>query len=121
TRSPTSSSDHWHRSHSPDSDKDCMKLLSTEESLQVRKETTRRQRIEVEQRRRDDLRDVYSKLKDQLPASKQRSSKVSLLVRATSHIVDLNSEHKMLKERVASLENKIQRLQTMNEKLSSGS
>lgn len=46
-----------------------------------RKEATRRQRIEAEQRRRDELRDGYAKLKDSLPVSNQKSSKVSLLER----------------------------------------
>lgn len=46
-----------------------------------RKEATRKQRIEAEQRRRDELRDGYAKLKDVLPVSNQKSSKVSLLER----------------------------------------
>jgi hypothetical protein len=49
-----------------------------------RKEATRRQRIEAEQRRRDELRDGYAKLKDALPVSNQKSSKVSLLERGPS-------------------------------------
>lgn len=51
-----------------------------------RKEATRRQRIEAEQRRRDELRDGYAKLKDVLPVSNQKSSKVSLLERGTTYI-----------------------------------
>ena len=47
----------------------------------TRKEATRRQRIEAEQRRRDELRDGYARLKDVLPVSNQKSSKVSLLER----------------------------------------
>lgn len=46
-----------------------------------RKEATRRQRIEAEQRRRDELREGYARLKDVLPLSNQKSSKVSLLER----------------------------------------
>lgn len=46
-----------------------------------RREEIRRQRIESEQRRRDELRDGYRKLKEVLPASNQKSSKVSLLDR----------------------------------------
>lgn len=49
-----------------------------------RKEATRRQRIEAEQRRRDELRDGYAKLKEVLPISNQKSSKVSLLERGLS-------------------------------------
>jgi hypothetical protein len=46
-----------------------------------RKEATRKQRIEAEQKRRDELRDGYAKLKDVLPVSNAKSSKVSLLER----------------------------------------
>jgi len=46
-----------------------------------RREEIRRQRIESEQRRRDELRDGYRRLKDALPVSNQKSSKVSLLDR----------------------------------------
>ena len=46
-----------------------------------RREEVRRQRIESEQRRRDELRDGYRRLKDALPVSNQKSSKVSLLDR----------------------------------------
>ena len=49
----------------------------------TRKEATRRQRIEAEQRRRDELREGYARLKDVLPVSNQKSSKVSLLERGT--------------------------------------
>lgn len=46
-----------------------------------RREEIRRQRIESEQRRRDELRDGYRRLKEVLPVSNQKSSKVSLLDR----------------------------------------
>jgi len=52
-----------------------------------RRETIRKQRIESEQRRRDELRDGYARLKDTLPASNQKSSKVSLLDRGKDHLV----------------------------------
>lgn len=51
-----------------------------------RKEATRKQRIEAEQRRRDELRDGYAKLKDVLPVSNSKSSKVSLLERGTFYL-----------------------------------
>lgn len=54
-----------------------------QEIAHSRKEATRRQRIEAEQRRRDELRDGYARLKDVLPVSNQKSSKVSLLERGT--------------------------------------
>ena len=50
-------------------------------SNDMRREEIRRQRIESEQRRRDELRDGYRRLKDALPVSNQKSSKVSLLDR----------------------------------------
>jgi len=47
-----------------------------------RKESTRRQRIEAEQRRRDELREAYAELKDVLPAKlSQKSTKIDLLKR----------------------------------------
>src|SRR5712691_3941917 len=63
---------HWHNGRYPPSDK------SSDPS---RGEEIRRQRIESEQRRRDELRDGYRRccrLKDALPISNQKSSKVSL-------------------------------------------
>ncbi|KAJ7936206.1 hypothetical protein B0H13DRAFT_2453043 [Mycena leptocephala] len=119
TPSPTSSSGSSSRRRgSLDSDDDEMNLLYTENFGQNRKEATRRQRIEAEQRRRDELRDGYAKLKDILHASNQKSSKVSLLDRATSHIAILESENKALRDRIAGLEEDIRRLQLINENLS---
>ena len=46
-----------------------------------KRETIRRQRIESEQRRRDELREGYARLKDTLPRTPQKSSKVVLLDR----------------------------------------
>ncbi|KAF7337649.1 hypothetical protein MSAN_02238200 [Mycena sanguinolenta] len=123
TPSPTSSSGptRRRRGRSQDSDDDEMNLMYTENLAQNRKEATRRQRIEAEQRRRDELRDGYAKLKDVLPVSNQKSSKVSLLDRATSHIAVLEAENKAMQDRIASLEEEIRRLQSINEKLSGGS
>ena len=79
--SPTSSSGR-RRGRSTDSEDDEMIGHSIAENLaHSRKEATRRQRIEAEQRRRDELRDGYAKLKEVLPISNQKSSKVSLLER----------------------------------------
>jgi hypothetical protein len=44
----------------------------------------RRARIESEQKRRDELREGFRKLKEALPLSGQRSSKASLLDRGQS-------------------------------------
>jgi hypothetical protein len=81
TPSPTSSSGRRGRGHSQDSDEEEMGVSFVENLAHSRKEATRRQRIEAEQRRRDELRDGYAKLKEVLPISNQKSSKVSLLER----------------------------------------
>ncbi|KAF8727764.1 hypothetical protein AX14_007041 [Amanita brunnescens Koide BX004] len=117
--SPTSSSGRRRRGRSHDSDEeDNMGVAFTENLAHSRKEATRRQRIEAEQRRRDELRDGYAKLKEVLPISNQKSSKVSLLERATNHIVALEKANKELRERLASLEQEMQRLRSINEKIS---
>jgi hypothetical protein len=85
-----------------------------------RKEATRRQRIEAEQRRRDELRDGYAKLKEVLPVSNQKSSKVSLLERATNHIVVLEKANQEMQARIANLEQEVLRLRGLNEKISLG-
>ena len=102
----------------------------------TRKEATRRQRIEAEQRRRDELRDGYARLKDVLPVSNQKSSKVSLLERgiifsfhplnpslihlqsATNHIVQLEKLNQQLQKKILGLNAEISRLQNLNEKIS---
>lgn len=82
TPSPTSSAGRRRsRSHDSDDDDNMGVAYAVENLAHSRKEATRRQRIEAEQRRRDELRDGYAKLKDVLPVSNQKSSKVSLLER----------------------------------------
>jgi len=132
--SPTSPSTR-RRSRSQDSDDDDMGVQYVENLANSRKEATRRQRIEAEQRRRDELRDGYAKLKDALPVSNQKSSKVSLLERgevhfslplssphivlpATNHIIALEKENKELQARIAFMEKESQRLRALNEKIS---
>lgn len=75
-----------------------------------RREEVRRQRIESEQRRRDELRDGYRRLKDVLPVSNQKSSKVALLDRATTHIRYLEMSHTQLQTRLQQAEEETQRL-----------
>ena len=134
------------RSRSRDSDDEMgLAAYTTVENLaHTRKEATRRQRIEAEQRRRDELRDGYAKLKDVLPVSNQKSSKVSLLERgwfllsfllllllllllplshavpATNHIVSLEKSNQDLKARINTLEQEMDRLRAINEKISLG-
>ncbi|KAF8899179.1 hypothetical protein BD779DRAFT_1666896 [Infundibulicybe gibba] len=110
------------RGRSQDSDDDDnMGVAFVENLAHSRKEATRRQRIEAEQRRRDELRDGYAKLKDVLPVSNQKSSKVSLLERATNHIVALEKANKDMQARIIALEQEMQRLRAINEKISLGS
>ncbi|KAG5718707.1 hypothetical protein E4T56_gene16646 [Termitomyces sp. T112] len=121
TPSPTSSSGR-RRSRSRDSDDDNDMGASYVENLaHTRKEATRRQRIEAEQRRRDELRDGYAKLKDVLPVSNQKSSKVSLLERATNHIIALEKINRELQARLNELDTEMGRLRAINEKISLGS
>ncbi|THH02353.1 hypothetical protein EW026_g509 [Hermanssonia centrifuga] len=89
-------------------------------SNDVRREEIRRQRIESEQRRRDELRDGYRRLKDALPVSNQKSSKVSLLDRATTHIRYLEVTQQQLQTRLAQAEAETARLRHVNEALMLG-
>ncbi len=79
-------------------------------SNEARREEIRKQRIESEQRRRDELRDGYRRLKDALPVSNQKSSKVSLLDRATTHIRYLEMTQQQLQTRLAAAESETARL-----------
>jgi len=89
-------------------------------SNDIRREEIRRQRIESEQRRRDELRDGYRRLKDALPVSNQKSSKVSLLDRATTHIRYLEMTQQQLQTRLAQAEAETARLRHVNEALMLG-
>lgn len=86
----------------------------------MRRETIRRQRIESEQRRRDELREGYRRLKDSLPVSNQKSSKVSLLDRATTHIKYLEVTTQQLQTRLQQAEAEVARLRNVNEALMLG-
>ncbi|KZV93854.1 hypothetical protein EXIGLDRAFT_673664 [Exidia glandulosa HHB12029] len=80
-----------------------------------RKEATRKQRIEAEQRRRDELRDGYSRLREVLPSASHKGSKVALLDRATSYIVQLEGTNAQLLQRLQETENEVDRLRKLNE------
>jgi glycogen debranching enzyme len=141
TPSPSSSAGRPRRGRSQDSDdENDMGVAFTENLAHSRKEATRRQRIEAEQRRRDELRDGYAKLKEVLPISNQKSSKVSLLERgqctfaifpnllltlanvtATNHITALEKANKEMQARLTELEQEMVRLRAINEKISLGS
>ncbi|KDR85641.1 hypothetical protein GALMADRAFT_375882 [Galerina marginata CBS 339.88] len=81
-----------------------------------RRETVRKQRIESEQRRRDELREGYARLKETLPASNQKASKVSLLD-PTSHIKYLEAVKDQLEVRLKGADHEVHRLRTVNEAL----
>ncbi|KAI0348164.1 hypothetical protein BDW22DRAFT_1320152 [Trametopsis cervina] len=118
TPSPTSSDGRRSRGRSLSDDDEGMGAGLAENLANTRKEATRRQRIEAEQRRRDELRDGYARLKDVLPISNQKSSKVSLLERATNHIVSMEKNNRQLQARLEQLELEIRRLRSLNEKIS---
>lgn len=86
-------------------------------ATQKRREEIRRQRIESEQRRRDELREGYKRLKDVLPTSNMKSSKVSLLDRAMLHIKYLELTQAQLQGRLHAAEGETQRLRSLHEKM----
>ncbi|KAJ7252674.1 hypothetical protein C8J57DRAFT_1661839 [Mycena rebaudengoi] len=86
--------------------------------LDSRRETIRKQRIESAQRRRDELRNGYPPLKDTLPTRNQKSSKVSLLDRAASHVRNLEIAKGDLERRLKEAESEVKHLRHINEVLS---
>ncbi|KAI4526637.1 hypothetical protein EV122DRAFT_213798 [Schizophyllum commune] len=82
-----------------------------------KRETIRRQRIESEQRRRDELREGYARLKDTLPRTPQKSSKVVLLDRAVCRIKHLEVENASLHEKAMDVQRELQRQRAINEQL----
>ncbi|KAJ8084701.1 hypothetical protein PM082_003477 [Marasmius tenuissimus] len=85
-----------------------------------RREAVRRQRIESEQKRRDELRDGYTKLREALPSMSQKCSKVVLLDRASSHIKSLSAMKSNLELRLKASEDEVNRLRSVNEALMLG-
>ncbi|KAJ7597336.1 hypothetical protein C8J56DRAFT_315889 [Mycena floridula] len=83
-----------------------------------RREAVRKQRIESEQRRRDELRDGYARLKAVLPQSSSKSSKVSLLDRAAHHLKHLDTCKTQAEQRLKAMEAELVRVRSLNEVLS---
>ncbi|KAJ7175502.1 hypothetical protein C8R46DRAFT_835843, partial [Mycena filopes] len=83
-----------------------------------RPETTRQQRIEPEQRRNAELHDGYARLKDTLPTTNQKSSKVSLLDRATNYVRNLDIAKTELEKRLKEAYSEVKHLGHINEVLS---
>jgi len=91
--------------------------VASSEVITRRREEIRKQRIESEQRRRDELREGYAKLKHTLPVSNQKSSKVSLLDRAVMYIRQLEANQTTLQTRLNSVEDELKRQRDVNEGL----
>lgn len=100
-----------------DEDDDFAPQVSGDGKPERRREDIRKQRIESEQRRRDELREGYNRLKSALPPSNQKSSKASILERATVCITDLNQKTGSLAGRVEELEVELRRVRVLNETL----
>jgi hypothetical protein len=92
-------------------------IATADASRDSRRETVRKQRIESEQRRRDELREGYARLKETLPASNQKASKVSILDRAVSHIKYLEAVKEQLEVRLKGADHEVHRLRNVNEAL----
>jgi hypothetical protein len=105
---------------SDDEDDDFQPTISSSANPDSRRETIRKQRIESEQRRRDELREGYTRLRETLPTSNQKASKVSLLDRATTHIRYLDTVRDQLEARLKGAEAEVHRLRSVNEALMLG-
>jgi chromosome segregation ATPase len=105
---------------SDDEDEDFQPANSNSANPDSRRETIRKQRIESEQRRRDELREGYARLRETLPTSNQKASKVSLLDRATTHIRYLDTVRDQLEARLKAAESEVHRLRSVNEALMLG-
>ncbi|KAG7099809.1 hypothetical protein E1B28_001620 [Marasmius oreades] len=88
--------------------------------VDLKREAVRRQRIESEQKRRDELRDGYTKLREALPTVSQKCSKVLLLDRASQHIKGLNTLKMNLERQLKASEDEVNRLRSVNEALMLG-
>ncbi|EUC60797.1 helix loop helix DNA-binding domain protein, partial [Rhizoctonia solani AG-3 Rhs1AP] len=77
----------------------------------------RRQRIESEQRRRDDLREGFACLKNVLPVSNQEGSKMPLLDRVTCHIRYLEAMQQQMQAKLTVSDMEVNRLRQINEAL----
>jgi hypothetical protein len=105
---------------SDEEDEDFLPMATTSANPDSRRETIRKQRIESEQRRRDELREGYARLRETLPTSNQKASKVSLLDRATTHIRYLDTVRDQLEARLKAAEAEVHRLRSVNEALMLG-
>jgi len=103
-----------------DSDDDDLDYPAPSAGKSDKREEIRKQRIESEQRRRDELREGYRRLKEALPSSNQKSSKVALLDRAVNHIRYMEMTRTQLQVRLNAAEMEMARLRQVNEALMLG-
>ncbi|THH18827.1 hypothetical protein EW146_g2232 [Bondarzewia mesenterica] len=96
-------------------------LFGDEDNFQPTQNTNPNKRIESEQRRRNELRDGYRRLKDALQASDQKPSNILIdSFAATTHVKYLEMTRQQLQTRLQQAENEIQRLRQVNEALMLG-
>ncbi|KAF8464217.1 hypothetical protein JB92DRAFT_2072542 [Gautieria morchelliformis] len=83
-------------------------------ATQRHSEETRLQRMESEQRRHDELRNGYARLKSALPVSNQKSSKISLLNHAITYIRQLETGQNSLETQLQNTERELDRQRGIN-------
>lgn len=83
-----------------------------------RREEIRRQRIDSEQKRRDELREGFGRLKEVLPRTTQKSSKIVILERTVQHIREMTAQNSHNEQRIQHLEKTVADLQHLNERIS---
>ncbi|KAF8921845.1 hypothetical protein CPB85DRAFT_3187 [Mucidula mucida] len=85
--------------------------------VETRRESVRQQRIESEQKRRDELRKHYDLLREVLPAQQVRLSKVAILAKATEYIRELSIEGRQTKNLVDSMSAELAKMRRVHDSL----
>ncbi|KAG8745245.1 hypothetical protein FRC10_008418 [Ceratobasidium sp. 414] len=80
-----------------------------------RHEEIRRQRIESEQRRRNDLHGGFAHLKEALPTTHEKCSKLVLLDRAANHLRYLETRLQQVEDKLTAFEQEVTRLRQISE------
>ncbi|KAL1412899.1 hypothetical protein Q8F55_000648 [Vanrija albida] len=86
-------------------------------AIPPRREEVRNARIESEQRRRNELREGFERLRDVLPPSNQRVSKALLLDRGVAHIQSLDAANRYLSVELEGAKKEADDLRRMNHQL----
>ncbi|ORY28511.1 hypothetical protein BCR39DRAFT_559530 [Naematelia encephala] len=84
-----------------------------------RPEAIKKARIESEQRRRDELRKGFERVKDVLPKSNQRASKSNILDRAVAHIEQIHASNNYLLAQLEQKEKELASLRAAHQDLAS--